>query len=128
MHLIVIPVSDFAVCRIQTDEKLLTVAVATIHVVASRLRGCIVEVEVDRTQIAIVAEMKAPFHIRVQGLHRFGVRLPQLVPQRRVDGIFAVGAENGSCWVKGQDSLHCRIPILFPTIMTTFAKFTDCDS
>ena len=110
------PVSTITVGFIQTDEELQGVAVAAVDVEAPRLRGRVVEVEVDRTQVAVVAEVQAAFHVGVQDLHRLGVRLPQLVPEGRVDRIFAVGAEDGTCWVEGQDSFHGWIPILFPTV------------
>ena len=53
---------------IQADEKLQAVAVAAVDVVTSRLGRRVVEVEVDRPQIAVVAEVQAALHVRVQGL------------------------------------------------------------
>ena len=108
---------------IETDEKLQAVAVAAVDVVTSGLGRRVVELEVDRPQIAVVAEVQAALHVRVQGLHRPGVPLPELVPEGRVDRVFAVGAEDGTRRVEGQDSLHCGIPVLFPAIMTTMEEF-----
>ena len=53
---------------IQADEKLQAVAVAAVDVVTSRLGRRVVEVEVDRPQIAVVAEVQAALHVSVQGL------------------------------------------------------------
>ena len=53
---------------IQADEKLQAVAVAAVDVVTSGLGRRVVEVEVDRPQIAVVAEVQAALHVRVQGL------------------------------------------------------------
>ena len=63
------------------------------------------------------------FFYWIAPLHRLGVPLPELVPEGRVDGVFAVGAEDGTRRVEGQDSFHCGIPVLFPAIMTMMEEF-----